>query len=246
VRNALHRSEVSFHLEPWHVAYGVSLMALNDMRLAISDKRERCRVGLRPRLAGVCAAIALMLVAIGAAAAASAGEEARGETHVPAASPNSTPSPDSLLGALSFTANHEPISVTADAMEFDYRSRVLTYEGNVEVTQGDMRLESTRLTVTLDEHPDNRIKEVVADGQVRLSNGTRWATGGHAVFDQAHNTVVLSGNADLHDGPNQVTGDRVVVYLDEKRSVVEGGKGRVTAKLFPPQGTVTPAGGRAP
>jgi lipopolysaccharide export system protein LptA len=190
--------------------------------------------------------MALMLLAIGVAAAPSAGEEAQAATRVPAASTKPLPGPDSLLGALSFTANRDPIDVSADAMEFDYRSRVLTYTGHVEVTQGDMKLESKRLTVALDEGPENRIKEVVADGQVRLSKGTRWATGKHAVFDQAQSTVVLSGDAQLHDGPNQVTGDRVVVYLDEKRSVVEGGKGRVTAKLFPSQGTGTPAGGRTP
>jgi lipopolysaccharide export system protein LptA len=190
--------------------------------------------------------MALMLVAIGVAAAPSAAEEALATTHVPPAGTKPMPGPDSLLGALSFTATRDPISVTANAMEFDYRSRVLTYTGNVEVTQDDMKLESKRLTVALDEGPENRIKEVVADGQVRLSKGTRWATGAHAVFDQAHSTVVLSGNAELHDGPNQVTGDRVVVYLDEKRSVVEGGKGRVTAKLFPSQGTPTAAGGASP
>ena len=190
--------------------------------------------------------MALLLIAAGVTATPSAGEEAQAVTRVPAASTQPVQGPDSLLGALSFTANRDPISVRADAMEFDYRSHVLTYTGNVEVTQGDMKLQSKRLTVALDEGLANRIKEVVADGQVRLSKGTRWATGAHAVFDQAHSTVVLSGNAELHDGPNQVTGERVVVYLDEKRSVVEGGKGRVTAQLFPSQGTPTAAGGGAP
>jgi lipopolysaccharide export system protein LptA len=37
----------------------------------------------------------------------------------------------------------------------------------------------------------------------------------------------------LHDGPNQIAGDRVIVYLDEDRSVVEGGDKRVKAVLFP-------------
>lgn len=149
--------------------------------------------------------------------------------------------PNAFLGALSFSNRRDPISVSADELEFDYRTRVLTYKGGVVVTQGDMKLESATLTVTLDEHADNRVKEVVADGQVRLSKGTRWATGGHATFDQAHNTVVLSQNAELHDGPNQVTGDRVVVYLDEERSVVEGGTGRVKALLFPSKGDVDAA-----
>jgi lipopolysaccharide export system protein LptA len=183
-----------------------------------------------------------VLVSLGVAAAASADEEARAATRLPAVNTHSTPGPESLLGALSLTASRDPISVSADVMEFDYRVRVLTYKGSVVVTQGDMKLESNSLTVALDEQPDGRIKEVVADGQVRLSKGARWATGGHAVFDQARNIVVLSDNAEVHDGPNRVSGDRVVVYLNEERSVVEGGNHRVTAELFPSHGNPTPGG----
>lgn len=183
-----------------------------------------------------------MLLCVGAFAVPSAGEEAQAARLPPggasASGASATPgSPLGLLGGLSFTARREPISVSADAMEFDYRTRVLTYKGAVVVTQGDMKLESNTLTVTLDEHADNRVKEVVADGAVRLSQGARWATGGHAVFDQAHNIMKLSNNTELHDGPNEVKGDLVTVYLDEQRSEVTGGKGRVTAKLFPSQGT---------
>jgi lipopolysaccharide export system protein LptA len=175
-------------------------------------------------------------------AAASAGEEGRAVTRLPAVNKPSAPGPGSLLGALSFAASRDPISVSSDVMEFDYRARVLTYKGSVVVTQGDMKLESNTLTVALDEQPDGRIKEVVADGQVRLSKGTRWATGGHAVFDQARNTVVLSDNAEVHDGPNRVSGERVVVYLNDERSVVEGGNHRVTAELFPSHDNPTPGG----
>jgi lipopolysaccharide export system protein LptA len=191
-------------------------------------------------------AAVLALIAIGALARVSAAEEARASTHSPPAGSVAAAGPDTLLGALSFTSSREPIAVSADTLEVDYRARLLKYTGNVVVTQGDMRLSSNSLTVTLDDAAADRVKEVVADGQVRLSQGERWASGGHAVFDEARNTVVLSDNAELHDGPNEVKGDRVKVFLNEQRSVVEGGKGRVTAKLFPSEGKATPAGGRAP
>lgn len=190
--------------------------------------------------------MALMLVSLGVFATPSAGEEARAATHAGRASNGPAASPDSLLGALSLSSRRDPIAVTADTMEFDYRTRVLTYKGSVVVTQADMKLEANNLTVSLDEHADNRVKEVVADGNVRLSQGARWATGGRAIFDQARNLVVLRDNAELHDGPNEVKGDLVTVYLDEQRSEVKGGKGRVTAKLFPSQIESTPAGGKAP
>ena len=145
------------------------------------------------------------------------------------------------MGPLSFASkSHEPVFVNSDALEFNYQTRVLVYKGNVLATQGDMKLQSNTLTVTLDEQNDNKIKEVVADGAVHLSKGDRWATGGHAVFDQIKRTAVLTKDPVLHDGPNSVSGERVVVYLDEDRSVVEGGNQRVKAVLFPPKDSGTP------
>jgi lipopolysaccharide export system protein LptA len=154
---------------------------------------------------------------------------------------------DPLLGALSFGSSHEPISVTSDALDFDYRARIITYRGNVVATQGDMHLQSNTLTVALDDKKSDRLKEVVAEGAVKLSKGTRWATAGRAVFDQNARTVVLSNDAVLHDGQNQVSGERVVVFLDEQRSVVEGGdEGRVKAVLYPPDNASETAGGHTP
>jgi len=187
------------------------------------------------------------VASIGLSTGRSCGEEARAATRAPPADKPTPASPAAFLDSLTFTSTREPISVTADGLEFDYRSRVLTYKGTVVVTQGEMKLESDTLIVSLDEHAENQVKEVIAQGQVRLSQGGRWATGGRAVFDQARGTAVLSNKAELHDGPNQVSGDRVVVYLDEQRSVVEGGSGRVKAVLFPGKGEPTPAaGGGAP
>jgi lipopolysaccharide export system protein LptA len=77
------------------------------------------------------------------------------------------------------------------------------------------------------------VQNIVAVGNVRIDQGTRWAVGGQAVFDQGQRTLVLTENPVLHDGPNVVAGDRVIVYLDENRSVVEGGRKRVKAVLYP-------------
>ncbi len=168
-------------------------------------------------------------------------EEAQAATHT---NGRQLPSPDGLLGALSFSSSRAPIAVSADQMEFDYRAHVLRYSGNVVVTQADMKLESDALTVALDSGVQNRVKQVVAEGRVHLSQGTRSATAGRAEFDQMRNTVVLSDNAVLHDGPNEVSGDRVVVYLNQERSVVQGGNGRVKALLYPAPAKPTPKGPR--
>ena len=56
------------------------------------------------------------------------------------------------------------------------------------------------------------------------------------MFDQSTRTVVLTGNAVLEEGSNQVNGDKIVVYPDESRMEVLGENRRVKVILFPGQG----------
>jgi len=160
-----------------------------------------------------------------------------------------------FLDATDLGKSKEPIVVTSDRLEYDYRSNVVVYKGAVQATQGKLKITSDTLTVTFAEDKDKdkekksgqapaegglalgagsaQLKEIVAAGKVRIEDGTRWATGGRAVFDQANRILVLSETPVLHDGANEVAGDRVIVYLDEDRSVVEGGRKRVKAVLYP-------------
>jgi lipopolysaccharide export system protein LptA len=149
---------------------------------------------------------------------------------------------DGLLGGFSLGGERGPVRIDADTMEFDYKTMVLTYRGKVKVSQADMTLQSDTLTVTLTRE-GQRPKEVIAAGGVLMTKGTRTASGGKAVFDDAARTVTLSEQARLQDGPNEVAGERVVVYLDEQRSVVEGGPERVRAVLVPPNDARAADGG---
>jgi len=157
-----------------------------------------------------------------------------------------------LFRSLSLGSRKEPIRINSDSLELDYRGSTLTYRGSVQVVQGDVTMTSDRLSVTYDRDAArsdaagpapaaaagrgdaDKIKEVVAEGRVRIRKGDRLAEGRRAVFDQAKQTIVLSDGAVLHEGPNQVAGDRIVVYLREERSVVESGSNsRVSAVFYP-------------
>ena len=166
-----------------------------------------------------------------------------------------------------FGKSKEPITITADQLDYDYKANVVVYHGTVQATQGKVVLHSDQLRITFDNAKDpgkdgkpdkgdksdksdppksaanatpdpasaqtGKVKEIVATGTVRIDQGTRYATGGKAVFDQSSRTVVMTENPVLHDGPNEVNGDRIVVFIDENRSVVEGGRKRVKAVVFP-------------
>jgi len=92
-----------------------------------------------------------------------------------------------------------------------------------------------------------RLKEIIAEGRVEITSGDRRATAKKAVFNEARRTVVLSGDAVMQEGGNQVTGERVTVYLDEKRSQVDGGGSRrAEMLLIPEQGGEEKKGAKKP
>lgn len=152
------------------------------------------------------------------------------------------------LGALG--DGKEPVTVTSDRLEFDYKKNVVVYSGTVNAEQGDVKIKSDELRIILKptekkapaegdaapsaaDEESAKVQEIVASGNVRIDQAGQWAVGGKAVFDQQARTFVLTDNPVLHQGPNEVAGDRVVVYLDENRSVVEGNRKRVKVVFYP-------------
>ncbi len=219
-------------------------------------------------------AVALVLVGWPAIVAA---KKQHGPVPVAPGSAAGPPNQMDFFQNLSLGSNKEPINITADGMELDYKASVLTYSGNVKVVQGDATLTSDRLEITYDPQAvqpaaspapgaspggapsaaaaaaaragasaTDKIKQVVAEGHVRMQQGDRIAEGRRAVFDQAKQTIVLSENAVLHEGQNQVAGDRIVVYLQDQRSVVESGSNTRVSAVFYPKTSVSSSPGAAP
>jgi lipopolysaccharide export system protein LptA len=143
-------------------------------------------------------------------------------------SEGSKDSKDSPFSSLQFSGNKGPIDIKSDALDLDYKGNVVTFRGHVRAAQADALLTSDTLTVIYGKD-FHEVKEMVANNNVRMSQGTRWATGDHAVLDQAKHTVTLTGSPVVHDGEDQVTGSKITVHLDTGKSEVEGAR----AVFFP-------------
>jgi lipopolysaccharide export system protein LptA len=127
----------------------------------------------------------------------------------------------------------DPIYITSDWMEVDQVKNTITYRGQVVMVQADMTMRSETLIAHYDPEM-KRMSQIIAEGKVNTTQGDRVATGEKAVFDEKAKTVTLTGNPVMRQGNNQVSGTRVIYFMEQDRAVAEGdGKIRVRATIFP-------------
>lgn len=122
-----------------------------------------------------------------------------------------------------------PIDITAEKMEFHYGQGMLRYEGNVVVDHAGARIKARTLEVSFEPEGQRSLRKITARGGVEVTHKDESARGELAEYDPRAATVTLSQNARLGSGPNTIAGQKVVVYLNEKRAEVLGGGGGATA-----------------
>ena len=116
-----------------------------------------------------------------------------------------------------------PIDVTADRLEFDYNKGSLRYLGNVRVEHAGATIRAQQIEISFEPEGKRALQKIVARGSVEVVHGNETAHGEVAEYDPKAATIVLSQNARLGSGPNSLSGERVVVYLQEGRATVQGG-----------------------
>lgn len=131
------------------------------------------------------------------------------------------------------SSNRGPVEVSADQLEVNDLTQKLVFSGNAVATQDDVTIHADLLTVKY-AGEKRKIEQIIAEGAVRIVQGTRVATGAKGILYQAEERIVLTGSPKVSDGANFVQGEEITFYLNDKRSLVTGGAGRVNA-LFTPQ-----------
>ena len=135
-----------------------------------------------------------------------------------------------------FSTSRDPIDINSDSVEANQKQNKVTFKGNVIAKQRDTTLYANTLVIIYDENT-KKLKEIIATGNVKIVQLERRATGQKATFQQDENKMVLDGEAVVREGENVIRGERVIFYVDEERSVVEGGKGsRVSTHITPTKG----------
>jgi lipopolysaccharide export system protein LptA len=141
---------------------------------------------------------------------------------------------------------NQPIQVDSDRLDAYNSKRMVVFSGNVVAVQGLRTMRADRLTIyykddkktsagsAVSQEGYGNIEKMEAKGDVSVNEGERVATADEALFEQDAQKITMTGNAVLKEGENIIKGNRVIVFLEEDRGVVESGENkRVTATIYP-------------
>lgn len=141
-----------------------------------------------------------------------------------------------------------PIDITADSLAVDESARTQTWSGKVEALQDQNRLRADRLVIyhgrggggsrsagTAPETAMGDIERMEARGNVYFVSPTQVVRGDLAVYTQASDTLVVTGDVILTQGENVLKGSRLVVHVGAGRATMDEGPGSRVRGVFYPE-----------
>lgn len=124
-----------------------------------------------------------------------------------------------------------PVQVSADQLSVNQTDGTAVFTGNVVVTQGQMVLNAA--TVRVEYAQDKKaIARLVAEGGVKLADGTDAASAQTADYAPETGALILSGDVLLTQGASAISGQKLTISLKTGLGTMEG---RVTTTFTPAQ-----------
>jgi lipopolysaccharide export system protein LptA len=128
-------------------------------------------------------------------------------------------------------------TVTAkDSLEYWDKEQVVVANGDAVVVQGEKRVRADTLTGHLEKDAagNSKMTTVDADGDVRLSTPTEYATANQATYDLDTQIALLTGDVKVTRGKNQLNGDHAEVNMKTGVSRLLASRGERVHTLITP------------
>ncbi|EOC0109653.1 lipopolysaccharide ABC transporter substrate-binding protein LptA [Cronobacter sakazakii] len=135
----------------------------------------------------------------------------------------------------------QPIHIESDQQSLDMQGNVVTFTGNVVVTQGSIKINADKVVVT---RPGGEKGKEVIDGYGNPATFYQMQDNGKTVkghaakmhYELQNDFVVLTGNAYLEQLDSNIKGDKITYLVKEQKMQAFSEKGkRVTTVLVPSQ-----------
>lgn len=120
----------------------------------------------------------------------------------------------------------EPTVITSRTLITDSKAKTALFEGAVVAKKGEMTLFADKMLVHYSEQKgESNIKQIDAEGNVKLLKGERVITSSTATYFAApEEKVIFAGAPRASEGENLVTGTRMTYFTKDEHFVVESSK----------------------
>ncbi len=153
------------------------------------------------------------------------------------------------IGAMALSSDRDqPAVIEADDVEFDFRTGVRTYRGNVSVVQGTLLIKSDKLIVN---YKDGKMQNATAWGNParfrQRPDGKKddvIGKGKKILLNEVKNTLTLYTKASLKQGSDTAHGEIIIYDMAKDKLRVKGAASTKRAKK-PDQGTDQKPTGRS-
>lgn len=108
-----------------------------------------------------------------------------------------------------------PLTIVAEKSSWELKTRRAVFEGAVVAERGPFHLSCQRLEVQADEA--GAPSRAVATGDVRVSRAPWEARGSSAELQLPAGVLTLTGSPRVSDGHSELSGERVVLHMDDER-----------------------------
>lgn len=133
----------------------------------------------------------------------------------------------------------KPILINADRTEYDEKTGIQIWSGNVEMTQGTMLIKADRITITLRDKKLSRVEGTGSPIKFQQENEAGELVTGNANsidYNAENNSLALSGSATLTQPGQRLQSERIVFDINRQKVSAEGGdNGRVSIQIQPPE-----------
>ncbi len=120
--------------------------------------------------------------------------------------------------------------ITSDSLMVNNKKNIAVFKGHVVAIKGSLKILSSVLNVIYTKK--NKIKMLVATGNVHIIKGKDNITGGKAVYYNKRKIAVITINPIAYEGKNKIAGKEIMINFKTGISTVIGGKKRVDAVVY--------------
>lgn len=118
-----------------------------------------------------------------------------------------------------------PVNYAADRIELQDKANRVVLSGNVDISQGGLRLQAARTTVAYTDVGELKIQRIDATGGVLVTRGSESARGDVAIYDFNRRIITMVGNVHLRRGSDTMNGGRLVIDLASGVASIDGRAG---------------------